>query len=199
MERLDGWWAGAVRRGGVDLADLGRRLGGFDALARLDEDGLVAAGLPPEVVDRWRGASLATKWRALRLCDPAYPPRLLEVDEPPPALFVQGDPAVLSARAIAVVGTRDCSGLGEMAAHRLSREVAAAGFVVVSGLARGIDAAAHRGALESGRTVAVLGHGLDHTSPRSNIGLRARVAHEGAVVSSFPDALPPDRWVRRQG
>ena len=128
--------------------------------------------------------------------DPAYPPLLLQVPDPPPVLYVAGDPAALSGPAVAMVGTRKATPYGLGVARLLSRDLAGAGFVIISGLARGIDTAAHRGALDAGgRTVAVLASGPDITYPPENRNLRADILERGgAVVSLDPPGTPPDAF-----
>jgi DNA processing protein len=121
-----------------------------------------------------------------------YPARLLAIYDPPPVLFVRGT-TVREETAVAVVGSRVASPLGRTSARVLARDLASAGVAVVSGLARGIDTAAHEGALAArGRTVAVLGSGLDRLYPRENEQLAGRIASAGgAVVSEFPLGTSP--------
>jgi DNA processing protein len=191
MECLEGWWAAAARRG----LDLDRVLEAVPVaeLGQLTPSDLLALGVP-EPVAGFRG-SLWSRGTILRIDDPRYPARLRETAGRPIALFVEGELGVLQQRCVAIVGTRRCTSLGQTAAGRWGRDLAAAGLCVVSGLARGIDAAAHRGALAAGRTLAVLGHGLGHTAPSSHRVLRDQIlAAGGAMVSAFPDPLPPDRW-----
>jgi DNA processing protein len=128
--------------------------------------------------------------------DPAFPPRLRNIHDPPPGLFVRAvEPFVPDARPVAaVVGARACSAYGSEVAHALGRGLAAAGVVVVSGLARGIDAAAHRGALETGTTLAVLGCGIDLDYPRAHAELAARIAERGAILSEYPPGVEPAPW-----
>lgn len=122
-----------------------------------------------------------------------YPPLLREISDPPLALYVQGPPAELSRPAVAMVGSRKPSAYGAAAAHRLAADLALRNLAIVSGLARGIDSACHRGALESkGRTVAVLGSGVDVVYPKENRKLaESIVAQGGAVVSEFPLGTAP--------
>jgi DNA processing protein len=120
-----------------------------------------------------------------------YPPLLGQVDDAPPVLAVLGDPAVLHAPSVALVGSRNASANGQRLAEMLAEELAAAGFVVVSGMARGIDAAAHQGAMRSGRTVACVAGGLDMPYPPQHAGLQARIAKDGAVVSEVPLGTAP--------
>ena len=125
-----------------------------------------------------------------------YPPLLAELHDPPNRLYLRGGPAsVLAEPSVAVVGARSCSSYGAQVAREISRELAAAGVVVVSGLARGIDGEAHRGALAAGgRTVAVLGCGIDRDYPRAHAHLAGRVAESGAVVSEYPPGVEPSPW-----
>ena len=124
-----------------------------------------------------------------------YPPLLAQLHDPPTQLFVRGDPEVLPRSAVAVVGARSCSPYGAQVARDLARELASAGVVVVSGLARGIDGEAHRGALEAGgATVAVLGCGVDRDYPRSHAELAHRIRQSGAIVSEYPPGVEPAPW-----
>jgi DNA processing protein len=124
--------------------------------------------------------------------DAEYPALLREIIDPPLALHVIGDRALLSKGGIAVVGSRRASPYGVNAAEHLTRGLTAAGLTIVSGLARGIDSAAHGAALDAhGRTVAVLGTGIDVVYPRSNARLFARIAERGLVVTEFPPGTPP--------
>jgi DNA processing protein len=133
-----------------------------------------------------RGAGLLT-WD-----DPDFPPRLKEIPYPPPCLFVQGTLLADDRLAVAVVGTRGASYYGLKTGRRLAGALAARGFTIVSGLARGIDTAAHRGALEnSGRTLAVLGCGLDVVYPPENRELYDQIPQHGALLSEFPLGTPP--------
>ena len=131
--------------------------------------------------------------------DLAYPPRLRDLRPAPDPLWVAGDPAVLALPSVAIVGTRRMSPYGERVAAELAQALAAAGIVVVSGLAQGIDTCAHRAALESGgRSVAVLGEGLtSHAAAargRRRV-LAARLQAGGALVSQYAPELPPQGWM----
>ena len=129
--------------------------------------------------------------------DARFPPRLKAIFDPPPALYLRGsgDPELLASRSVAVVGARSCSPYGAQAARMLGRELAAAGLIVVSGLARGIDGEAHRGALEAGRpTVGVLGCGIDRDYPVVNAALSRRIEEEGLVVSEYEPGVEPAPW-----
>jgi DNA processing protein len=131
----------------------------------------------------------------IRRRDPRYPPLLAQLHDPPTQVYVRGSPEGLADPAVAVVGARSCSPYGAQVARDLGRELAAAGVVVVSGLARGIDGEAHRGALSAGgRTVAVLGCGIDRDYPRSHAELAQRIRESGAVVSEYPAGVEPAPW-----
>ena len=125
--------------------------------------------------------------------DEVYPPLLREIHDPPIALYVRGDLEAACRRpCVALVGSRRCSTYGTNAAQALARELAANGITIVSGLARGIDGASHRGALEAGgRTVAVVGTGLETTYPKEHRGLEQEILAQGAVISEFPLGTPP--------
>jgi len=135
--------------------------------------------------------------RCLPRRGPAFPPLLAAIHDPPPRLFVRGAaPDELLARpAAAVVGARSCSAYGRSVARSLGRELAAAGLVVVSGMARGIDGEAHRGALEAGGpTVAVLGCGIDRDYPAAHGELARRIRQHGLVVSEYEPGIEPAPW-----
>jgi DNA processing protein len=125
------------------------------------------------------------------ILDPAYPSRLRMIADPPPLLYVSGSLEESDDLAVAVVGARRATPAGRMLTERLAHELAGAGFTIVSGLARGVDAAAHRGALGAGRTVAVLGCGLGRTYPVEHERLRHEIEERGAVVSELPLDAPP--------
>lgn len=128
--------------------------------------------------------------------DPDFPARLRTIHDPPPGLFVRGSApiALLDRPSVAVVGARACSSYGTAVALAFGRELAAAGVVVISGLARGVDAAAHRGALDAGETVAVLGCGVDRDYPRSHAALAAAISQRGLIVSEYPPGVEPAPW-----
>ena len=115
----------------------------------------------------------------------AFPRLLAHVDPPPPLIWVRGDPALLSRPSIAIVGARIASAAGQRFARGLATDLGRAGYVVISGMARGIDSAAHDGALASG-TAAVLGGGVDDVYPAENAALYDRLAAEGCLVSESP-------------
>jgi DNA processing protein len=126
--------------------------------------------------------------------DPDYPTRLQEIASAPPVLYVRGTLESADEAAVAIVGARHATAYGETVAGELAGELSRRGLTIVSGLARGIDAAAHRGALEAGgRTIAVLGSGLDRIYPPEHRGLAEGVTAAGAVVSEFPLGTAPLR------
>ena len=126
--------------------------------------------------------------------DDHYPPLLREIHDPPAQLYVLGDPALLLTPQLAVVGSRGATSAGLRLARDLSGQLSAAGLLVGSGLALGIDTAAHEGALQSGgRTVAVMATGIDQVYPHRNRALARRIAAAGCLVSEFPPGTPPRR------
>lgn len=124
----------------------------------------------------------------------SYPELLARIDDPPPFLYVNGDVDAMHLPGLAIVGSRNATQGGERNAFDFAEHLAGNGFVIVSGLAQGIDAAAHRGALAAaGATVAFLGHGIDRVYPAANRDLAHDVAAAGALVSEFPLGAPPDK------
>jgi DNA processing protein len=127
------------------------------------------------------------------LDDPGYPVRLKEIPFPPPLIFIKGEITPEDSLALALVGTRAASYYGKKTCRSLARELARRGVTVVSGLARGIDTAAHLGALEEGgRTLAVLGCGLDVVYPPENRELYGRIPESGALITEYPLGTPPE-------
>lgn len=138
--------------------------------------------------------------RLITLADADYPASLHTLPDPPPLLYLRGAWLPEDAAAVAIVGARLATPHGVLTAERLGRELAAHGITVVSGLALGIDGAAHRGALAAGgRTIAVLGHGLMHLFPSEHAALAAQIAAHGALLSEFPMTMPAhkDHFPRR--
>jgi DNA processing protein len=126
-----------------------------------------------------------------------YPSLLRELHDPPPVLFLRGaaEAALLHAPGVAIVGARACSSYGKQVARLLGRELASAGLVVLSGLARGVDGEAHRGALDAGgSTVAVFGCGIDRDYPAAHAQLAARICEAGLVVSEYAPGVEPAPW-----
>ncbi len=196
---------------GLGSTWLRRVLDAFDGLDRLWAADVTelqrVAGISPQAAERLAAArqddarlsrelALAERCGAaiVTLADAAYPKRLRTIPDPPLALYVRGALAAADETAVAVVGSRRASPYGLQCAERLSEELALRGISVVSGLALGIDGAAHRGALRSGgRTLAVLGSGMSRLYPPQHERLASRVAEQGAVLSEYPletDPLP---------
>jgi DNA processing protein len=141
----------------------------------------------------------ALKWarepgnHIVTLGDPGYPQALLEIPDPPVLLYVKGDPGLLQSAGLAMVGARSATPAGLANAEAFAANLAAAGLTIVSGLALGIDAAAHQGTLSvpEGRTVAVIGTGADRIYPAKHQTLAREIAARGAIVSEFPLGTPP--------
>ncbi len=144
----------------------------------------------PDRAEREREALAALGGRLVAACEPDYPRPLAAIDDPPPVISVLGNPAVLNRPTVAIVGARNASGVGGRFARGLAAELGAAGYTVVSGLARGIDTQAHLGALETG-TVAVVAGGVDVVYPPENRDLCRRIAETGAVVGEQPLGMQP--------
>ncbi len=131
----------------------------------------------------------------LTYLDPQYPAPLRTIPDPPPLLYLQGTLLESDRQAVAIVGTRKVSAAGRVLAEELACELADMGFTIVSGLARGVDAAAHRGALAgNGRTLAVMGCGLDRTYPADHRPLRIAIERQGAVLSELPLGSAPHSY-----
>lgn len=164
------------------LADLPRLMkrGGSDARALPTE---ADAHHELEELTRLGGHILAS-------CEPDFPPGLVALDAPPPVLAILGQRDLLAREMVAIVGARNASALGRKFATTLAQDLSASGFVTVSGMARGIDAAAHEGALGAG-TLAVVAGGVDHVYPPEHRALYDRLCEEGVVVSEMPLHLVP--------
>ena len=139
----------------------------------------------PAEADRELAAGEALGAKLLCACEPAFPPLLAALDPPPPLIWVLGDGGLLHGRSVAVVGARNASAAGQRFARALAHDLGQAGFTVVSGLARGIDGAAHDGSLDTG-TIAVLGGGPDDVYPPEHDGLYRKIAGRGCIVSESP-------------
>jgi DNA processing protein len=181
-----------LRQFGLPQAVLARKradLAGFTTPA-------VIAALDSEAVAQAVARSL--DWASqpghaiVTLADETYPRALLEITDPPPLLYAHGRVELLARPALAVVGSRNATQQGEANAEALSRALSAAGFTIVSGLALGIDAAAHRGGLAgAGSTIAVLGTGIDILYPNRNAALAAELAERGLLISEFALGTAP--------
>ena len=197
-----GWLALALTpgMGPTRCARAVKRLGAAERLFAASLTELEGVGLPAEAAQfcfdgRARAAAMGEAERIVEQQasfltpeDEAYPGRLLEIYDPPPVLWVRGNAAQLSRPGIAVVGTRQPTPYGSGMAEMLSRDLARRGMVVMSGMARGVDTCAHKGALEAGgATVAVWGTGIDVIYPKENKKLAEQIVSQGgAIVSEFP-------------
>lgn len=131
------------------------------------------------------------KIKYLTLADENYPFLLKNIHDPPPVLFYKGELKDDDAVSLAIVGSRKCTTYGRKVARRLAEALAEKGFTIVSGLARGIDTCGHQGALTSGRTIAVIGSGIDVVYPPENEELMSNIIKQGTVISPFPLETPP--------
>ncbi len=209
MTATQPYWLGFHLVTGIGPTRLRRLLehfgGDIERAWRAAPSALAAGGLETRLIERlvtaraeldlealvrqvWASGARLVTW-----ADPDYPPALMRIDWPPPVLFVRGDLVAADERAIAIVGTRRPSLYGRDVATTFARALAERGFTIVSGLARGIDAAAHRAALEAGgRTLAVLGCGIDTVYPPEHRDLANAIEHVGAVMSDYAPGVPPD-------
>jgi DNA processing protein len=199
-------WFGLQAVRALSDASLCRLLQAFgppDAVRAASAEALMAAGgigrsvalairqMPDQetrnTIDREIKGVERLRLQVVTFLDEAYPPRLRMIPDPPPLLYVGGTLDRRDHQAIAIVGSRKASAAGRTFTEELSRDLASAGFTIVSGLAVGIDAAAHRGALAAGgRTVGVMGCGLDQTYPPEHEGLRRQIEASGAVMGELP-------------
>jgi len=181
-------WARLARTPRVGPLTFHRFIARFrNASGALEALPLVSPSTPPAAddVEREIEGVEALGARLVASCEPDYPPLLAELDAPPPLIGLRGDLKILHRPTVAIVGSREGSAAALVFAEQLARDLGAAGFAVVSGLARGVDAAAHRGSLETG-TAAVLAGGLDHPYPPQNLKLHEAICARGLVVSEAP-------------
>jgi DNA processing protein len=178
-----------------------------EAVLRASRDELIQTGCSPQLADAIRRGPDSAACRSIErelkaierehievrsLLDSAYPALLKRIADPPPLLYITGSLIEQDALAVAIVGARRATAAGRAMTEELSHDLAEAGITVVSGLARGVDAAAHRGALAAqGRTIAVLGCGIDRTYPPEHERLRRQVEERGAILSEVPMGSPP--------
>jgi DNA processing protein len=199
-------WLRLARVPGLNIVDalaLLERLGGPEALLAATEGELARAGVARAAMPALAQPDEAALERDLRWLeapghclltadDPAYPPQLAAAAGAPVALFVKGEPSVLSLPQLAIVGSRSATAAGRETAFEFAGRLSAAGLAITSGLATGIDGAAHRGALAAGgMTIAVCGTGLDQVYPAEHAALAAAIATQGALVSEFSMGTAP--------
>ena len=184
-----------------------KRYGDAAALIRAPSAELRAAGLAPQALAALARPDAAVMRRCMKWLEgdgaqlvpinhPLYPGLLREIHDPPAVLFALGKPDTLVQPQIAIVGSRSATPLGRSTAHDFARSLSRRGLCVASGLAEGIDAAAHNGALDSGgRTLAVCAQGLDSVYPRSHAELARRIAAEGVLISENPPGTALKQWM----
>ncbi|HYC35969.1 MAG TPA: DNA-processing protein DprA [Usitatibacter sp.] len=152
----------------------------------------LATRADPRLLERTLAWLDCDRHHVVTLADSAYPKALLQIGDPPCVLYAEGDIALLNAPTVAIVGSRNPSPQGCIDAHEIARALSANGVCIASGMAMGIDAHAHRGALASGgATVAVLGTGIDRAYPRANAALSREIAASGCLLSEFALGMPP--------
>jgi DNA processing protein len=182
-------WPDPLEILGASAADLKQ----VEGITALHVEKLHTAARELDVAD-WRQQLLYLGVNLLPITEAAYPGLLRETPDPPPLLYVQGELTRRDEMSVAVVGTRQCTPYGRTVARRLARDLARRGFTIISGLAEGIDAEAHEGALEAeGRTVGVMASGPDITYPTSHKKLRAQMAGSGAVITEYALGMQPLR------
>jgi DNA processing protein len=191
--------------GSVRLNQIREFYGSLEVAWNSPAEGLVSAGLPQKVVENFTKIrqqldlnrvmdEIGKKGiKILTLQDEDYPRRLKEINQPPPVLYVKGSINVEDEWAVAVVGTRRVTAYGRQVASEIAQFLAQNGITVISGLARGVDAISHQAALKAGgRTVAVLGSGVDVVYPPEHAKLANEITSQGALVSDYPVGTQPD-------
>jgi DNA processing protein len=206
-ERIDDWLALSFidGLGSVNYCNLIRRFGDPGRIFKASVQDLEAVGgIRQKVIEEIKAfnktARVEQELELMRkhqvslvaFVDDNYPSRLLNIYDPPPFFYVKGELQKTDELAVAVVGSRFASHYGKLAAEKISHDLAHEGITIVSGMARGIDSSAHKGALSAqGRTIAVLGCGIDVNYPAENKKLKEDIASHGAVISEFPLSTPP--------
>lgn len=208
LSDLRKYWVGFNLVKGIGAARLRRLIdyfGSVEAAWIAPSQSLLAAGLNQKLVENFlllrSDVSLDRVWERLQESgikvltweDQAYPKRLIEIDQPPPVLYLRGDLLPEDDWAVAVVGTRRITGYGRQVAEEISSFLANNGITVISGLARGVDSVAHKSALDAGgRSLAVLGNGVDQIYPPEHRRLADAIVQHGALISDYPPGTPPD-------
>ena len=200
------YWLALLRIPGIRCRVIERLLEAFSSPRRIfsaDPDALARAGMDTRLIGElrrpdWAGVEADLRWlenprhTLMTMADADFPPLLRHIPDPPPALFIRGERGALGRVQLAVVGSRSASADGRRNAHAFARDLAGCGLTVTSGMAVGVDSAAHRGALEAGGvTVAVLGSGPDIVYPARNRRLADAIVEHGAVISEFPAGTTP--------
>ncbi len=203
------WWLAAKQVGNIGPAKFRVLLEQFGSMEQVwhaperDLRHALDARTLPEFLSARHALDVAALWRRttsddIRVTcwtDVDYPSLLREIPAPPPLLYYRGHIAETDSTAVAIVGTRRVTAYGREMTHRIAYDLARAGITIVSGLALGVDGVAHRAALEAGgRTIAVLGSGIDVIYPGSHRDLARRIAEQGAVVTDYPPGTKPDRF-----
>lgn len=191
--------------GAVRLQNLIQHFGSVENAWEAEAPELARAGLSPRIVERLlqvrQGTDLERLWERIQSQgiqmltweDESYPSRLREIEQPPPVLYVRGELLAEDSWAVAVVGTRRVTPYGRQVSEEVAAVLAANGITVVSGLARGVDAVAHTAALKAGgRTLAVLGCGVDRIYPPEHRALAGQVMAHGALISDYAPGTPPE-------
>jgi DNA processing protein len=191
--------------GAVRMQALIQHFGDLEDAWKAAPGDLAQAGLGRKVIERILQAraevDLGKIWerieaqgiKILTWQDESYPARLREIDQPPPVLYIRGEYLADDLFAVAIVGTRRVTAYGRQITEELSSFLAANGITVISGLARGVDAVAHQSTLKAGgRTIAVLGSGVDKIYPPEHRGLAAQMMERGAIISDYAPGTPPD-------
>ena len=191
--------------GSVRMQALLNHFGDLSIAWQAPLDALMEAGLSQKVaenvlkvrktidLDQWMDQIHRKGIQVILREEAGYPPRLREIDQPPPVLYVRGTLEVEDAWTVAIVGTRRVTVYGRQIAEEISTYLASNGVTVVSGLARGVDAIAHSGALKAGgRTLAVLGSGVDRIYPPEHTSLAEKIIQQGALISDYAPGTPPD-------
>ncbi len=209
------YWVAFHQVSGMGPATFGKleaRFGDLESAWRAPVSDLIAAGVGRKVAaetDRFRDAHEPDEVmgklerlgiRAFHLRHPEYPARLAETPRAPSVIYLRGTMLAADEHAIAVVGSRDATPYGFEMTRRISYDLARAGVTVVSGLARGIDVASHKAALEAGgRTIAVLGSGLDRIYPQRNVPIAEKIVQDGALLTEYPPGVSalPQHFPRR--
>jgi DNA processing protein len=191
LARTEGVGPVGYRKLLMDYGDAERALAALPARARAAGRTRVLRIPPAEEIAAEIEGTAALGGRILMLGDPDYPPLLAMIHDAPPVLSVRGDPARLAGCGVAIVGARNASSNGARMAESLAATLAGRGVTIISGLARGIDAAAHRGALRAGITIAAVAGGLDRPYPPEHAELQGSIALHGAVVTETPLGVAP--------